>query len=1273
MKLPLHYLLWILVLAQSCTNQKPADLRNSTTPRHAVKLSCSSMVLEGQVLSKKNILNVFDCSGWAKQYPDLNFAIKNSNEKSINHVFKIINDTFFRTKAKRKVFFKLIASAEARGEMKTIATLLEKSLAEHKVMTRVSEIFNTHKLDEAEWSNLMNVISDSNPENVKIVRVFKNLTTFYEHNKATINNLFSNEDKDQLIYKVEALLGDLSQNMDDKSWNYLSKTIYDADSPIQTWANDGVDSDLNILLDVIEQPEFYTDVTFVKDSLNTGIRCANRSSTKDFNINVGQELKHMIEGLKNENKESFEKLLLHGLSKYFAFEEFCEEKDQQPGIRSFYNVLKYSFNVLPSQHDFIFLKRLHQIFDDDRFVFFSFLSSESFSSLRNLLIDFKVDNRDEKLVRSLFEIMSKMSNEDLIALSELVHENTLNNSQTKAWYRSWSKLWKSLSTKEKNEIINFFGVFFEDSVNTSDALSFLESILISFPSFSPALAGNLTDEAFQTDIRYIVDLLGQADVQDQLSMFLSNKGLFEFIEILTQGYVLPTPVRKVSDEDRTRSITYVDNSQTIATVQSRACFTSLTEKYELDTSYYNLVNYLPESCLNILGQVGFVGQIYLWMNSSETYFRSNYQVDDFHSATGVWSPGMLQFIFSSAVKADYALESKDGKSGIKENLDEIHRVLTDNRLLETFHQFSAVYTSIDHKLNFDSRLLKFIDSKDDFEINQFTADSIRLLRNAEPYGSLVIRDSSCHEILASLGVNPCLSQDLLSDGVLQIFRVLKRKNERDKSLIKELLAWVHPSSGIELPFRKPKNRIHQTSIDEMIRFIYDLSSEKTLKTFTYTDSTNKESAVQGTILDRLEVVIRDISFSNNYYGAYFQNTIASADDYRNEVIESEKLLKIFDRMGGLLRELQTLPDYSKHRLKNIRKTYGSLVELSDNYIQSDGSRRNYGPFIQSLLTAIGTSSKVSTQRINPYKTPSDRLVEGHNGLVLTQFVELSGLRHLSRFVRARFDSKLSALNTDSFKKINANLFGRHDLEKIQIAFQSVLDKYLDNDKNQINLFIEDVIHFIANLDSADQKVLEEIALKSLVLMSDERYSTANIEKIAKFLDLSIEMWPEIRKVLSGIREKKKLLNFINELFDSFVRNREELNRISDILFSSSLVNIQDLRDLLCDKIIMTKLIGFVDQLMSLHGFQTTLNRRETFEAMFSSSDTQWESLKTWLNVGLGENKNKVTISLLISLLGEKNSEGYRLKGIVDEFFSNHRPELEQFLTETFKSLELRSN
>jgi hypothetical protein len=61
-----------------------------------------------------------------------------------------------------------------------------------------------------------------------------------------------------------------------------------------------------------------------------------------------------------------------------------------------------------------------------------------------------------------------------------------------------------------------------------------------------------------------------------------------------------------------------------------------------------------------------------------------------------------------------------------------------------------------------------------------------------------------------------------------------------------------------------------------------LSGEKTKKEFIFYEKDSSRKGL-GTVLDRLEIVIRDISFLNNFYGAFFKNTVAEAKDYKKEI------------------------------------------------------------------------------------------------------------------------------------------------------------------------------------------------------------------------------------------------------------------------------------------------------------------------------------------------------------------------------------------------------
>jgi hypothetical protein len=551
-------------------------------------------------------------------------------------------------------------------------------------------------------------------------------------------------------------------------------------------------------------------------------------------------------------------------------------------------------------------------------------------------------------------------------------------------------------------------------------------------------------------------------------------------------------------------------------------------------------------------------------------------------------------------------------------------------------------------------------------------DGFELLKPTSPYVSLKESKAKCSDLSAELGADPCLKVETVTRQLVDLARILKRKNEFGNSLAKELVAWIHPEGGIEIPFGKKTTAVHKTSLDEIIRFLNDLSSKTTQKSFIYKTATSS-TVVDGTVLDRLEVVIRDIAFVNNFYGAYFKNDVAGAKKYQEDVRSSEKLLVMLDRSSGVFRSANGLPDDSKHRLKNVRAAYSSLVELDDPYLQADGTTRRYGPMIQSLLTAVARSSKVRTQSFNPYRVPEERVVEGHNGLFLTKVVELSGLRHLSSYVRERFDDKLSALSSRDFQKINNHLIGRHKVPQLQKALQRVLDRYLDNDRRQLNLMIEDIVRFGSTLSTEELKILEEITFKGLVLLSDKKINQQSFDDLADLIELSIEHWPEIRRVLVKIKQRKELLQVMNTLLDRIVSQPELINRFVQTLKGSKLLNLGDLRAMLQDAKLMDQLADMLDQVALMQNFESSLNWFETMRSILIGPEKELEPLRAWLLQGFGEDREKLTVSVLLSVLGEKQGDEYRLKFVMDELFQNHRQDLEQFLSETFKALKSNSD
>jgi hypothetical protein len=453
-------------------------------------------------------------------------------------------------------------------------------------------------------------------------------------------------------------------------------------------------------------------------------------------------------------------------------------------------------------------------------------------------------------------------------------------------------------------------------------------------------------------------------------------------------------------------------------------------------------------------------------------------------------------------------------------------------------------------------------------------------------------------------------------------------------------------------------------------FLIDLSSSTTKQNFPYY-TTAGSKVFHGTTLDRLEVLIREIGFSNNFYGAYFKNQVASAEFYKKEIIKSEKLLYLLEKSGGPLRTIRAFPKETKTRLKNVRSTYKSLLEVANNYQQPDLSQRSYGDLIQGLLAVIGKTSKLSTQDFDPYQKPDGKLVEGHNGIFLTKVVQLSGLRRFSSFVRSRFGDGASLLKSQDFKKVNKNLIARHSLANLKNSFQRIFDNYLDQDRNQLNIFMEDMIIFLSELSFDDQKKLEEILAKLIILLSDEAISQQSISSLSQFAEIIIDSWPELRTLILDLDNKELLLNLINRNLDKVLVNPHEFNQVMDEFLKQKRIQLSVLKTVLHDPVLMNKLTNFFKHFVLKNNFESQLNWHETFQFIFTNPQIKWGPIKLWLRSGDASQYNNLTLSVLISFLGKKEGGSYKLQQVIDELFLNHRDDLNLFLNETFKSLELK--
>ena len=234
----------MLILIQACTGQQPAGIKNSTRSNEPIKAPCNQITVDGNSLSHKNILNIFECSGWSEKYPNLTNALRTINPGSMDNVLSVINEPLFSNAKNQKKFFDRISIAQDNGQMTALSTILEKSLRKSDLLTQFKKFLTNKNLNSAEKSIVMKMVSDRNEVNVRNLRSLRAITQAFENNKSSIKSIL-NEDEDKKFNKrIITLVDEMTKKIDANRWEYVSKIIYNKkSSPIKQWMIEGLTAD----------------------------------------------------------------------------------------------------------------------------------------------------------------------------------------------------------------------------------------------------------------------------------------------------------------------------------------------------------------------------------------------------------------------------------------------------------------------------------------------------------------------------------------------------------------------------------------------------------------------------------------------------------------------------------------------------------------------------------------------------------------------------------------------------------------------------------------------------------------------------------------------------------------------------------------------------------------------------------------------------------------------------------------------------------------------
>ncbi len=1259
-----------MVFLVSCTGQSPADLKNKiSNSEEKISTSCQGIKLDGELLTKNNIIKIFECGTWKNQYPAFYQAIKEIPEDNLNSLLRPYNEHLFLDSKKQGRLLDIISAHAKQGDLEHLGLFLNKALGEYSLLNQLDLILNTSNAVGINRSQILNVFSKDSKLNISAMKTLNDFLSLYQQDKNSWNKVFSSIDKETLVKHGRIILDDLSQLESDQFWISSSSLLSPThEYGFKTWAQESSGAkDADSLLRLLMAHE-----TIAQDSydlmkiLNKGLVCPNQGALGDFSIRSEHELITKMLGLARANRDEYQKIVVDGLAKLIAFKNFCQNSEIESSLGVFYRITDTIMNISEVERDYKFVQSIQRTFPKgDEFALLDILSSQGLNAVLNTFSSIHENGESLKFSQLSFELLYNLEidNYEFVAnlLSKISHPGPVQD-----WYKNWALMWKQLSVEEKENFIELLSIVFDESIDSSKVMSLVFNIVSEFPGLTVGVSDQFESEDFYDSLRTQIEIIARKEVRDDIRRFLSNDGLVAFLKVFTRDRSSDYQIPEVSKKRILALETLVESPIIMSARYEMDCYKQLQADYLNKRDYYTLVNTLPPVCLNSLRDQGLVGQIYLWMNGLQRDFK-NELGKEFHTGTGIWSPGMLQFIFSAAVRADNYLGRKEG-AGVKAWLPQIKSDLENEIVKERVDLILGLSKEISDKTSVIDLVLSEISKKSDKDLKRDGANFLKIIGSkALPYIKNNPTKIGCDSLKNNLGADPCLSPDELKKSVAKIFDIIKRKNENGDSVIQSLLGALHPDRGVLLPREGKKYEKHIITLDEIIRFSYDLSRPNTKKKFFYYDS-NSEFKLEGTTIERLEVIIRDISFLNNFYGAYFKNEVAMAADYRKKLEKSQRLMNWLQRFSGPFRSLGVFPKETKWLLKNARESYPSLIEVSDVYTQFDGQDKNYANFIQSVLFVASKTSPLKTQDYGAFRKPDPDLVKNHNGEFITEITNVSGLRHLSAWVESRFGKDYKKiLGSDDFKKVNNNLIRKVSPEQLEKAGAYLLESYAGEGKN-LNLMINDFIDWLYVASPEDIHQFESLIAKLLILLSEEEIQGKDLVTAAEYLELFIKNYKTIKNNFPFELSFSEVVDLGNMMLDKGLVSKKSSSEIFHSVLDLLKKIPSDQRELLFHDSIVK---SFSNLLLNFakNDFEGKFDWSSVLTEMFFSEETRLSAVTTLLTEMLKYPERELTSADYIKFLSTSVVGQSRYELLVEEVFTTQRQKLEDFLETTFQALQ----
>lgn len=1246
------FTIFLLLGIVGCTGQKPATLNSSENKINSLYAKkCENLDFHQTPFSKTNFENLFECTGWEKIFPLIAQELKSSSKNDFDYLMQYPHLEFYQNKETKNKFRQFLKTLESDDSFKEWSLLLQMIL---KDPHRVEFIKKSLKTPETQQSlkAFIKLIKDNGNIFKKqfqtTVDVLKIVGNKKEKFKNSFEYIFENSHVD-LIKIIDEITKSISNLEKGDETRLVGEWIYHKDTSIlSNWVNynqsDASDFSQFINLATTEYPEIENDLKLILKAKENDFLCNSLSTNVPFVVKAKEEMESVLAVLAKKDQVLWIKEVLNGQTKNTGLKHFCTSSNSNGTVKDFISAnerLLSRLEIIGTNPSHFYImstsQELIKSYQYNPWGLLEVLSGPVIKNLRTFYTNIPTSIQTD-LNEWSYEFLKSLPITSFKTISETLEG--WNNKENDLNFKEFIKFWNHLSLDDKSVLTKLILEIMQSDIDLIKISNSFELLIENFSDWDQKMLKTIfiDEEKTMSSLASIVESMFKKDSLDEWTQFVEKDHLFELFILLS------LEAKKLSNVQKEYLVTspssFVLDPQTTEFVDCFKKFSSRSTK----ENYYSLINNLPTECKPHLKDIGFVGRIYDWMNVSNYTFYE-YAGYELHSETGVWAPEFIHFLFGYAVLVGDIFKRETGSTQYDQLYLDISKTFEINKNRELINDmFLVFHKQWNRNLPAEKLLIKLSQSKSS-EIKNEIITIIDWLQSPMVFQEIHSNWKRCQYYIYLPNDKRCLAEETIVKNLNHVIDELVDE-ENGKSVLEGIIELIHPDHGVRINSQK----IVKTDIKTVLRFFYDLGLEETNRDYVYYLN-NKTQKLKSSTISRLETLIDEISFTENFYGAFFMNEVADSNNYLKTLKKNKPLLKLLKSGSGAFRTFGQLPKGSKEQLKNVDQTFDSLAELESRHSPFGLEEKRYGELIQGLLKTIQMASPDYARSYSPWRIPNPRLSSKHKGIILTNLTKLSAFSRIHEYIKLHvdqagiekfFSSNEILLLNDLIRKIDHKTWNIHLRELLKnskpwIGF-FVKNKLSENEKSKIEKILLNLIPVITDKNLKKETIIWFLnTLNSILKFNDVIMGEyLNLKNKAEILDQLVSLSTVLKQNETYQDTLIGMLNMMAELFPHLSINEEDLNKI----------------------------FSFISKFE-----KTPSNTMNYFVKAIKDERIHFEPFIQYAN-RMTQEKRSFELTDLINFLAESKNKKTNFEVMIEEIFINNQIQISEFLNLTYPALQL---